>query len=297
MTRPFFTSRSLTICVPFGGFDSLVIIAVSGFRFQVSSVNQRVSFVGGRKTHFRYTYTNLLNVNEKPERLSWLASLPIFATLFFYGLPDSIQQNGLVQFLPQILAYLGIGLWAGHNTHILHRFGLAPGRLWSGIGWGCGVGLILGICNTIMILWVVPALGGDISFLKETPHAQIPTLIMVPWGILFIALMVEINFRGFLLGRLVTMWSGSPDSRTMSTHGSEQPRMTARIAAVIGASSLVFAFDPFMVMTFRHLHWIAVWDGFIWGWMRIRLRNLYAVITAHALEVMIMYLSVKAALT
>ncbi|MDX1410608.1 MAG: CPBP family glutamic-type intramembrane protease [Nitrospirales bacterium] len=223
--------------------------------------------------------------------------MPIFATLFFYGLPDSVQQNGLVQFLPQVLAYLAIGLWARHNTHFLHRFGLVPGRRWSGIGWGCGVGLTLGICNTIMILWVVPALGGDISFLKETPHAQVPTLIMVPWGILLIAIMVEINFRGFLLGRLVALGSSSPDSRKMSPHSSDPPSMTARTAAAIGTSSLVFAFDPFMVMTFRHLHWIAVWDGFIWGWMRIRLRNLYPVITAHALEVIIIYLSVKAALT
>ncbi len=73
--------------------------------------------------------------------------------------------------------------------------------------------------------------------------------------------------------------------------------MSPGLAAAIGTSSLVFAFDPFMVVAFRHLHWIAVWDGLIWGWMRIRLRNLYAVITAHALEVVIMYLCVKAALT
>lgn len=236
-------------------------------------------------------------MNEKPENLSWLALLPIFATLFYYGLPSSVQQYGLVQFLPQILAYLGIGVWARHNTHFFHRFGLIPNRLWSGIGWGCLTGLILGIFNTLVILWVVPAVGGDISFLKQTPHAQVPTLIMVPWGILFIAVVVEVNFRGFLLGRLATLWTSSPDSPIMSLHNLEQPRVSATIVAAIGTSSLVFAFDPFMVVTFRHLHWIAVWDGLIWGWMRIRLRNLYAVITAHALEVVIMYLCVKAALT
>ena len=236
-------------------------------------------------------------MNEKPERFSWLALLPISATLLFYGLPSSVQQYGLVQFLPQLLAYLGIGLWARHNTHFFPRFGLAPNRLWSGIGWGCLVGLILGICNTIVILWIVPALGIDISFLRETPHAQVPTLIMVPWGILFIAAFVELNFRGFLLGRLTALWAGSPDSPKMSPHDPEQPRMSVGSAAAIGTSSLVFAFDPFMFVTFRHLHWIAVWDGLIWGWMRIRLRNLYAVIAAHAIEVVIMYLSVKAALT
>jgi membrane protease YdiL (CAAX protease family) len=236
-------------------------------------------------------------VNEKPEKLSWLALLPIFATLVFYGLPGSAQQYGLVQFFPQILAYLGIGVWAWHNTHFFHRFGLTTNRLWCGIGWGCLTGLILGICNTMVILWVVPTLGGDISFLKETPHAQVPTLIMVPWGILFIAVVVELNFRGFLLGRLASLLASSLDSQNRRPHNPEQLRVSAGLAAAIGTSSLVFAFDPFMVVTFRHLHWIAVWDGLIWGWMRIRLRNLYAVITAHALEVVIMYLCVKAALT
>ncbi len=236
-------------------------------------------------------------MNEKPETLSWLAFLPIFATLLFYGLPGSVQQYGLVQFLPQILAYVGIGLWARHNTQFLQRLGLTSDCLWTGIGWGCVVGLILGICNTIVILWGVPALGGDISFLKKTPHAQVPTLIMVPWGILFIAVVVEINFRGFLLGRLATLFTGSADTQIMRAQNPEKPRMSGGLAAAIGTSSLVFAFDPFMIFTFRHLHWIAVWDGLIWGWMRIRFRNVYSVITAHALEVVTMYLCVKAALT
>ncbi len=64
----------------------------------------------------------------------------------------------------------------------------------------------------------------------------------------------------------------------------------------LGISTLTFAFDPFMVTTFRHLHWIAVWDGLIWGWLWIRTTNLYVVITAHALEVLIMYLFIRAVL-
>ena len=149
----------------------------------------------------------------------------------------------------------------------------------------------------MVILWLVPTLGGDISFLKHTPHAQVPTLIMVPWGILFIAVFVELNFRGFLLGRLYALFASPTDGQRMPSLQTEQTRMTGRLAAAIGTSSLVFAFDPFMVVTFRHLHWIAVWDGVIWGWMRIRLGNLYAVIAAHAIEVVILYLSVKSALT
>ena len=52
-----------------------------------------------------------------------------------------------------------------------------------------------------------------------------------------------------------------------------------------------------MVATFQHLHWIAVWDGIIWGWILVRFRNLYTVIAAHAIEVMVMYICIKMALT
>lgn len=236
-------------------------------------------------------------MTQKPEKLSWLALLPIAATLGFYGLPSSVQHYRIVQFLPQILAYLSIGMWVRHNTHFWTRFGLIPERLWAGIGWGCLTGLLLGICNTLVILWVGPVWGGDISFLKHTPHAQVPILIMVPWGILGIAIFVEFNFRGFLLGRLASLFSVTTDRQNGNHPWPERPGMSPGLAAAIGTSSLVFAFDPFMVATFRHLHWIAVWDGLIWGWMRIRLGNLYAVITAHTLEVVILYLWIKAALT
>ena len=62
------------------------------------------------------------------------------------------------------------------------------------------------------------------------------------------------------------------------------------------SSALVFAFDPFMVATFQSLHWIAVWDGLIWGWIFIRRQNLYMVIVAHAVEVVILYSCIKVAL-
>jgi membrane protease YdiL (CAAX protease family) len=51
-----------------------------------------------------------------------------------------------------------------------------------------------------------------------------------------------------------------------------------------------------MVNTFQHLHWIAVWDGLIWGAIRLRTGNLYTTIVAHAVEVLIMYSAVKMAL-
>jgi thiamine transporter ThiT len=64
----------------------------------------------------------------------------------------------------------------------------------------------------------------------------------------------------------------------------------------IGASALAFSFDPFMVITFRHLHWIAVWDGLVWGLLWVRLRNLYVPIVAHAIEVMVTYSVIRAVL-
>ena len=50
------------------------------------------------------------------------------------------------------------------------------------------------------------------------------------------------------------------------------------------------------VATFRHLHWIAVWDGLVWGAVRLKTGNLYIPIVAHAVEVMVMYSAVRAAL-
>jgi thiamine transporter ThiT len=61
-------------------------------------------------------------------------------------------------------------------------------------------------------------------------------------------------------------------------------------------SALVFAFDPFMVVTFRHLHWIAVWDGLIWGFFWLLTRNLYVPIVAHAVEVIVVYSAVRSVL-
>jgi membrane protease YdiL (CAAX protease family) len=114
-------------------------------------------------------------------------------------------------------------------------------------------------------------------FLTQTPHARLPLWLMIPWFICVIAMFVELNFRGFILGRLLALSVPPP------------------LAVLL--SALLFSFDPFMVATFKYLHWIAVWDGIVWGMMWIRLGNLYAVITAHALEVIIMYSLIRAALS
>jgi len=171
--------------------------------------------------------------------------------------------------------------------------GLAPRHFSRGLKKGSLVGVLLGTWNTLIILWAIPMLGGEIAFLQNTPHAKIPTFLMIPWGIVSIAAAVELNFRGFLLGRLLVL---TDKYFTTADCQHQWAAILARPVSV-GISSLLFSFDPFMVSTFHHLHWIALWDGLIWGWLWVRFRNLYMVMTAHAVEVIILYISIKTALT
>ncbi len=220
------------------------------------------------------------------ERTAALALLPVVATVLFYALPVGLQRDRWFQFLPQALAYLALIAWSFRNTGALERLGLKFDRFPEGVRWGLVTGLLLGAVNTLVILRLTPWLGQDIAFLKDTPHAKVPVALMVPWTIVLIAVFVELNFRGFVLGRLLAL------GRT--AFGAHADRFVP--AAATMTSALTFAFDPFLVATFQHLHWIAVWDGLIWGTIWIRLRNLYATIIAHATEVLVMYLAVRAAL-
>jgi membrane protease YdiL (CAAX protease family) len=220
--------------------------------------------------------------NGAAERLAGIAAIPPLATLLYYALPGRWQASLFAQFLPQVLAYGCLVLWTWRNQDIMSRLGLDRRRLAEGARLGLAVGLCLGALNSSIILWVVPGLGIDIDFLKQTPHARAPSLFMLPWGIMAIAVGVELNFRGFLLGRLLACFHRWHDT---SSRGSW--------ASAVGISALAFSFDPFMVATFRDLHWIAVWDGIVWGMMWVRRRNLYATIVAHAVEVMVMYSVLK----
>ena len=122
-----------------------------------------------------------LGPTQATERGAALALLPIAATLGYYLLPLSLQELPLVQFTPQILAYLALALWATYNRPVVARLGLDTAGLRNGLWWAVLVGVVLGALNTLVILKIVPALGYDIMFLKDTPHAHIPPFIMVPW--------------------------------------------------------------------------------------------------------------------
>ena len=223
---------------------------------------------------------------QAEERGAALALLPTAATFAFYALPSSLQEQTLVQFAPQIFAYLALSFWATRNRDIVSRLGLAKGKVRDGLRWGFPTGLLLGCLNTFVILSAYPHLGYDINYLKTTPHGRLPLMVMAPWFICGIALFVELNFRGFLLGRLAAL-----ESELWRSGLAQRLSPLALITC-----ALLFAFDPFMVNTFHHLHWIALWDGLIWGIIWLRTGNLYITIVAHAVEVMMMYLSVRAVL-
>jgi hypothetical protein len=217
------------------------------------------------------------HATQAGERGAALVLLPLTATILFYSSPTTLQQHNLFQFLPQACAYAAFMAWSTINGSVARRIGLARPLVPQGLRWGLLTGLTLGPINVLVILYLVPILGGDYRFLADTPHAKIPLLIMVPWLILLIATTVELNFRGFLLGRLLALGLPAP--------------------IAVPASALLFAFDPFLVATFQHLHWIAVWDGLVWGTLWVMLRNLYAPIVAHAVEVIVLYSVMRAILT
>ncbi len=127
-----------------------------------------------------------------------LPLLPIGTTVGYYWLPSSLQEELLVQFIPQFLAYLAMCLWASRTFQVPVQLGLEKSKVGNGLKWGLITGLLLGCLNTVVILSVYPSLGYDITFLKQTPHGRLPALLMVPWFICGIALLVELNFRGFI---------------------------------------------------------------------------------------------------
>jgi membrane protease YdiL (CAAX protease family) len=212
-----------------------------------------------------------------PEHDAWLVCLPLVATAVYYILPADLRAKTWVMFGPQIVGYAALLIWSLRNQPPWTFLGLTPATIATGLRVGSVVGVVLGIVNLIMILWVIPTLGGDIDFLRDTPHARTAFWIMFPLGIAIIGVLVELNFRAFQAGRLAAL---------LGSFG------LGPILAVI-VSAVSFAWDPFMVHVFRSLHWIALWDGLVWGFLFLRTRSLYATMVAHTIEVLILYGSLK----
>ena len=170
-----------------------------------------------------------------------------------------------------------LALWIASNTSWRAALRLDITGMRDGLKWGALVGVALGAVNLSLILLIIPALGGDILFLRETPHARALVWVMFPVGIAVIGILVELNFRGFQMGRLLTLLGPSP---------------AGRLGAIL-VSALAFSFDPFMARVFQHLHWIALWDGLVWGVLLLQTRSLYATMAAHTVEVWILYVWLK----
>src|SRR5213594_3913584 len=91
--------------------------------------------------------------DPQAERLAGLALLPVLTTGLYYALPPRLQDQPAILFLPQVLAYLGLAIWATQNSFITERLGLKLHQLRQGLRWGTVTGLILGLLNVSVILW------------------------------------------------------------------------------------------------------------------------------------------------
>ena len=211
------------------------------------------------------------------ERWNTLALLPAALALAYPLWSPLFRESLGLTLIPQVVAYLCLAIWIMGNDRISDRLYLGPLQWRRQILPGALAGLMTAGINLWVIVKLTPSLGYSFDFLRETPHAQMPFALMVPWGIFLIAFLVELNFRAFLLGRLVALFG---------------TRWHAKALAIF-ISAWVFSWDPFMVSVFRSYHWLAFTDGLIWGVLLLWTRSLYSTITAHAVEVMLVYSILK----
>ena len=156
----------------------------------------------------------LTHATQAPERGAALVLCPVAALFPFIVLPiDSPAATALSVSPPtqRICSSIAVGqaqqrIRSAPRPH--------PDTLSAGPSLGTRRWSLLGSINALVILYLVPHLGGDYRFLADTPHAKIPMWIMLPWFIGFIAVMVELNFRGFQLGRLLRLEALTIYSRT-----------------------------------------------------------------------------------
>src|SRR5438067_9196476 len=115
----------------------------------------------------------------------------LLASTLFYSLPASLHENICIILSSQLAAYGMLAIWLVQNRTPWTRLRLESSRLLAALRWGGLTGLALGVINLTVLLWVIPGLGGSLSFLRETPHAQAPLWLMFPFGIGAIAILVE----------------------------------------------------------------------------------------------------------
>ncbi|MBI3609263.1 MAG: hypothetical protein HY204_01005 [Nitrospirae bacterium] len=214
---------------------------------------------------------------SRVERWNGLAVIPVLLT-FTYPLWSPFPADALwPTLMPQLAAYAGLIFWCVVNDRCFSRLFITADRLAKNLLRGGFIGVLTGLVNLWVIVGLTPRLGYRFDFLRDTPHARMPFAVMVPWGIVLIAFWVELNFRGFILGRLAVMSGDKP-------YGP---------AIAVTVSALAFSWDPFMLTVFRGYHWLALTDGLIWGGLLIYTRNLFSTVAAHAVEVILVYSVLK----
>jgi membrane protease YdiL (CAAX protease family) len=207
------------------------------------------------------------------ERWSGLAVIPIVFTVTYSIWSSALPASLWSTLVPQGVAYACLAVWSAVNTRRLDGLFIVTRHLAGSLRVGSLVGCLTGLVNLWVIVKLTPWLGYSFDFLRDTPHARMPFALMVPWGIVLIAVLVEVNFRGFLLGRLAAMGGD---------------KAYGPVLAVI-VSAVAFSRDPFMMTVFRGYHWLALTDGLIWGGLILRTRSLFSTMAAHAVEVILVY--------
>lgn len=208
--------------------------------------------------------------NRGADRYNWLVFIPVAANILYYLFPAK-ETSLFLLFTPQLLSYSLITSWLWIN-----------GRTGVRISWhnykepfryGVIAGLFTGITNLFFIIKISGWLGQSYEFLRETPHAKIPSFLMMPLGIILVSAFVEINFRGFILNKLLAVFGNGKKGAYLA----------------IALSAIVFSYDPFMLHYFKLYHWLALFDGIIWGYLFYRTGSILGPIAAHSICVIIVY--------
>lgn len=176
-----------------------------------------------------------------------------------------------------MVSLLVLGIWIRLNSERSERLYLHKKGVKGAVSKGIAVGIGLGLLNLFVIVKLTPWLGYSNEFLRETPHADLPLWAMFPFGILLISLLVEVLFRGWILGRFLSLFRAARGGTCYA----------------VLLSALYFSFDPFMVIYFKGYHWLALTDGIVWGALLLKTGNLGSSISAHTVEVWIVYLVLK----